>query len=266
MEHIHLGRFWQSKLKVQWAYAHINHIELTWAKYLATDFCRVIVEPNPQGGQTIAIENFLPLPGNIACAMGDAVHNLRAALDYLTSELVGTHDNRVSFPIHEKRESLERSFEIDGATGKKGSNARIEEAMSGLGNFFLNEIRPYKTGDDTHPMGQMIWALNDLDRIDKHKLLIPYLRVSSIPDFCAEDDHGAVISNMTLTTGLDIGRFFGFRDNVHIKSHGKPTAEILFPKGTFFQDQSVIPSLAQLAEATTQTINLLDEFLVKNQT
>ena len=49
-----------------------------------------------------------------------------------------------------------------------------------------------------------------------------------------------------------------------ITSHGKPTANILFPHGALFENQPVIPTLAHLGQFAAKAIQSLEAFCFGN--
>lgn len=95
------------------------------------------------------------MPGAI---LGDAIHNMRTALDLMASELVrikGQSDKNVYFPFASSKEAL-------GPLIKKRQFDRAGEDAVQL----LNAIAPYYGGNDD------LRAIHDLDIRDKHTALI----------------------------------------------------------------------------------------------
>jgi hypothetical protein len=105
-----LPRFHQARLKHVWANHHVNQLHALWQGFLESDFCQLSVEPDPEGGECIRVASLKTLPAELVLRLGDAVHNLRCALDYTISEILGWKDTRVTFPMHETREELIASF------------------------------------------------------------------------------------------------------------------------------------------------------------
>jgi hypothetical protein len=119
-----------------------------------------------------------PLPEALVCTAGDAVHNLRSALDHLAFS-VATHNqvpakvrNSASFPTWKNWDAFNSAI-------KEGE---IPQLAPGWGNF-LSFIEPYNGGT-----GAYLRTVNVLDNIDKHRSLIvlamqadKYRRVGSAP-------------------------------------------------------------------------------------
>lgn len=99
------------------------------------------------------------LPGII---LGDAVHNLRSALDLMATELTviaGQDPNKAYFPFAKDLESLRKNQKFK-AFAKSGADCAQ----------LLETIAPYRGGN------WALRALHDLDVQDKHRSLIPSLK------------------------------------------------------------------------------------------
>jgi hypothetical protein len=102
-----------------------------------------------------------PIPPLISLIAGDALANLRGALDHLAYQLAwlnGTRDKRILkntyFPI-----SDDATKYVTEAPGKvKGMSQAAKEA--------IDACAPYKGGNDT------LWRLHRLNNLDKHRLLV----------------------------------------------------------------------------------------------
>jgi hypothetical protein len=101
------------------------------------------------------------VPPSLIAIVGDALHNLRSALDHLAWQIVikagNTPTTATAFPIcndieHHKSVSPERM--------KGMSQAAIDA---------INDLKPYKGGGDPE---NLLWCLHRLDAIDKHRLLV----------------------------------------------------------------------------------------------
>ena len=96
------------------------------------------------------------LPGAI---IGDAVHNIRTALDLMASELArlnGESDRNVYFPFASSAANFPKQLK------SKGFHKTGVESV-----IVLEGLRPYRGGDES------LRAIHDLDIEDKHTALIP---------------------------------------------------------------------------------------------
>lgn len=99
------------------------------------------------------------LPEDLSAAIGDAVHNIRSALDLMASELVRAatgSDKGVYFPFAPSRTALETQIKE-----KKFDRAGTDASV------LLRRYAPYRGGNS------VLRAIHDLDIIDKHKSLLP---------------------------------------------------------------------------------------------
>lgn len=109
-----------------------------------------------------------PLPIEWALIAGDAIHNMRSALDHLACALVirngNDPTNRTSFPIYPQRPS----------------RGAIEGKLEGMAVADAEQIRamqPYL--DPQSDRSIMLLKLSRLDNDDKHKLVAPTYALSS---------------------------------------------------------------------------------------
>jgi len=102
-----------------------------------------------------------PIPHELLTVLGDAIHNLRSALDHCAFALVRANHcvptKRVEFPI------------LEGPIVSKKDEATFMNKVEGMRKEVIDAIRgirPYKGGDD------LLWRLHRLDIIDKHHMLV----------------------------------------------------------------------------------------------
>ena len=152
------------QLKVERAKKHIGEFDLERVKFLSPNPYAATPEYYVEHDATVwYLDKWQDVPGEILLPYGDAVHNLRSALDYLWWQLIKVYGatpdpkKRPTFPIFKDPESFEKylskpSREVEAVI------KRVENALRGT--------RSYKGGNDT------LWGLNELDYIDKHRFLI----------------------------------------------------------------------------------------------
>jgi hypothetical protein len=125
------------------------------AAFAASDAHKIVTEVNPAGVQIIKFDTTESLPTLVNLIFGDAVHNLRAALDYAWAEAILTFDSaadiaNLHFPILENRNSCIGTLD----DGKKEHAAGI--AIPGgqkLRTVMLDSIEPYGAWDN--PLARM---------------------------------------------------------------------------------------------------------------
>lgn len=148
------------RAKIERAKNHISEFDRERVAFLDTNPYVVVTKFNPKTDVTESIMGPLPsMPTNLSTITGDAVQNLRSALDYLAAELVrsaGKDPKLVYFPICESAKKY--------MTDSKGkTNGMPPEAKK-----LIDSIEPYGGG-----YGDDLWILHTLNNADKHRLLMP---------------------------------------------------------------------------------------------
>lgn len=152
--------------KIERAKKHIADLNSATRAFFDAKPYEVGTKRNPQSRKLVYyVHRADPVPLGIAVITGDITHNLRTALDYLHQHLltVGTSS---SFPSKSK----DASFYIDGHSDPNHYKTSAQAKVQGLRQDAidaLNGIEPYKGGK-----GHDLWVLNELNNIDKHRLLV----------------------------------------------------------------------------------------------
>ena len=242
------SEFTGSRLKVQRAYRHIQELETIFRGFLQTEFCRLVVESDPQtGNQLIKVASLGSPPSEVSLVIGDIVHNLRCALDHAMVAILGKRRNQVAFPIAKNRDN----------PGSHSTYGIIKEALPELAILLVDQIGIHDTGD------LCLWAISALDNLDKHNLLIAAVSVQELRGIGLHDK--ARNNRFTdLTVRLQEGGIASLIQygggGLEITSKGQPAATILFGKGQPLEGRPIIQSLLKLAELTSQTIQTLEFF------
>ncbi len=146
------------KLKIERAKTLIQEVERQISDFTNTVPYNFVIGPHPSdGGLRVAnIHVGEDVPVEISLVVGDAIHNLRTALDHIACCLSASNGktmNGVSFPFAEDR---------------AGYEARAPEKMRKLtpaAKKLINRLKPYGGGND------LLYMLNKLDLRDKHQTL-----------------------------------------------------------------------------------------------
>ncbi len=149
---------WQ---KIVRAHKHIYDLQL-----ICDDFAnkvkpyRTVRESDPQTGQvSYRVVSVDSPPYHVGLIAGDAINNIRSALDHLAVWIIDNHTTvgplKVYFPIHKSAPDYQSSEfrRIIQSTGKD-----LEK--------ILDSVKPYKGGNDP------LWLVKELSNIDKHNLLV----------------------------------------------------------------------------------------------
>lgn len=148
--------------KVDRAKHHLEDLERQIQAFWDTQPYEIETQGDPKTGPGSYRIKGVPktLPKSIPVISGDAVHNLRAAFDHLAFAAVPQPPSfPAAFPVWRKRTPT--SAEWEGLVKGKlnGASSRLLRAVVAL--------EAYHGG-----AGEWLWALDELDNIDKHRLLI----------------------------------------------------------------------------------------------
>jgi hypothetical protein len=146
-----------ARLKLDRANEHIRDLEAGLQRFARQNPYEVAETTNTAGDRVWVLKVRQEPPPRLSVVLGDAVHNLRAALDHLACAAVWRNRGEVTtstaYPISDTAQRFERSLSRIAAAG--------EETLE-----LIRASKPYKGGNDA------LWALHRLDIRDKHRLLL----------------------------------------------------------------------------------------------
>ena len=148
-------------LKVERVEKHLIEFERERTAFLATKPYRVREKPDAK--HVYEACHVTDVPGALAAIAGDAIQNLRSALDHLVSQLVlvglgvSTTDIESHFPIRNKAGQYESVLR-----GMKEKGLLRQDAFD-----LLLDVQAYIGGNCGN-----FWLLNRLNNIDKHRIIL----------------------------------------------------------------------------------------------
>jgi hypothetical protein len=148
------------RLKIERAKQHIRELDAAIRSFGDSEPYTLALKHKPEIHHVaLYVSSMQPIPQSIAPIIGDAIHNFRSAFDHLAWQLVevggGIPNKDTFFPI------CQTPQQYSSAIGK----GEIRKIPMGAKKI-LSDIQPNNGGDQT------IWHIHELDRIDKHRLLI----------------------------------------------------------------------------------------------
>jgi hypothetical protein len=252
-------------IKVERAKEHARQLQSEIEAFLARKPYQLIVESDPDSGDNIyRVKVSEQPPARWGTIIGDVVHNLRTALDYLAYLLVvangHTPGKDTYFPICNSKETFE-------AVGLK----RMIKDASPEAKRRIASLRPYREGNKT------LWVIHELDISDKHHLLVTV---------------GSALKNVTLTvtfTGemalsrgeikfppyplIPEDRLYPLEDGAEVfrfKTGGPsarssevaeqfdPSFDVAFGAELVVQGKLVIPTITELIKATEELLDVFE--------
>lgn len=221
----------EPKLKVRRAEKHIQEFRAECEAFFKSKPFSLFHEPSPQGvGYKTKLRLERPIPDEISVIVGDALFQLRSALDVLTCCLAtanGASDTRGTY------------FPFAGDAAEFGLPA-TQRKIAKLSTRHQNLIRgltPYRGGND------LLWSLNALCNIDRHNRLIAVggmggkinsLRATGGQYYVPEPKWQPLDQDIVLIVGVagtppdikaELSFNIRFREVDHVK--GKPVAAVL---------------------------------------
>jgi len=157
-----IDRLRGTRVKIDRADKHIADFDAALTAFEKEGPYERLVETDAAGIQKCTVRLTGPLPSDLVGSIGDAIHNLRSALDHLafavaeTNGVSGNKLRKVSFTIRETKKDLKKALD-------EREISRIGAAWLG----FVETVEPYVGGS-----GEDLYAINVLDNIDKHRALI----------------------------------------------------------------------------------------------
>jgi hypothetical protein len=148
-----------SRAKLRRAHEHFAALDADIGTFLEAHPYRVLVESPARNLYVVRLNETPRIPGeHWAVLIGDCVHNLRCALDYIAWLLAGGDptDSETQFPI----------FTTE--AGWKARGQRCVRRMSSAAQAFIERGQPYNGPD---PPTAALNGLRLLSDADKHKLL-----------------------------------------------------------------------------------------------
>jgi hypothetical protein len=146
--------------KVVWAYKHIDDLDSACDAFIKTYPDRIERQHDTQTREFVfRMRQPPPMKVDISLMVGDALGNLRSALDHTANHLYSgpiPSKKRIYFPIFETAPQYQAAV-LAGEIQHFGKP--LED--------FLDGIKPYKGGND------LFWKLRELNNRDKHRLLLP---------------------------------------------------------------------------------------------
>lgn len=250
-----------SNLKIDRATKHIVELNEVLRKQRPFSY---VVETNTKAGErsTFAKKN-IPVIQEIALICGDAVHNLRAALDHAYWEIVSPFAtterefNAIQFPFSKTAARLEEAI-----------TNRLAHKVSPAFHKALLDLNLHEELGGNEYLG----LIHRLDVIDKHKLLVPtgdYRRLSGamiqrqVPDFpinIMNSGFGQNYRDVTWTIpplNRLQRRAMKISESGILEQELNVPVDIVFEVGSNRDLRPMVPTLYQLVDTVKTTISIM---------
>lgn len=247
--------FESARSKIERADKHISDLKGAFDAFIETHPHTLSIGSDPNTGEmTVEVRFREKISSTFALIIGDAVHNLRTALDHATWELIGldkgTQDRWTAFPTSgQDRINYEAT-----CNGIKTPRADTKK-------FFI-DFAAYPGG-----AGQKIWGLNALDNDDKHTVLTPIFGAAKVAHMKVLNPNGSVAMTMkdcTFGMGPDsrarmmrLGRGM----TIEFDQDADMTIDVFFGDIDMFKFSPIVKTLESLRDAISEIVGKFDEFV-----
>ena len=239
------------KSKIERASRHIDDLVTADKTFFDTRPYTSFKETNAEGTEdTYKLRFDKPAPLELSVIIGDAVHNLRSALDQVACCLAvkngHTDTTGTYFPFGRSKQAFERA----------DTQRKINKLSPDAANL-VRGFEPYRGGNS------LLWALHELDIIDKHRSIVA-VRATRV---------GGIVGQFR-ATGLREGlNFVGLPEwdpldeeiaylrlpaGAQIEGDLNTVVAIVFDKPDPVRGKQVIATLRQLARVTQGIVDLIE--------
>jgi hypothetical protein len=238
--------FQSARLKVERANLHISELQATIDAFCDTPFYEIVVYDEPGNGSGVVIEPRRPVPAVLTLIIGDAIHNLRTALDHVATAPVragGGKVGKLSFPFFKTRDELIKD---------KDKLGPIDKFLPGARNLIIDTIQPYPDGQ-----GCDLHAMHSLDIMDKHNQLVIITTATLAANLVIKSQGKIILSAANIKFNPQQATYLldnSHSSNIIVEHNYKAFLEITLQEPELFKDKPVIPTLYHLSRHTTEVI------------
>jgi len=242
--------FESPRLKVKRANQHIDAVEKLIVDFSNDPGHKIVSKTDPSGLTKLMFEPGDSLSAEVGLSVGDAVHNLRAALDHVMTALVthlvpGCTKEHIYFPIRQDEAGVKDALK-NGEVGK----AMATTVGQKIAAVILDAIKPYGTREQLLPM------LSKLDNIDKHRFILTLFSAGGMKTGTATLGSGNVFRN---------SHFISYRNTPMVLSGGlklegdfKPVVEVLLDEAELPKYEPLLPALKNISKVVSQSIDAIE--------
>lgn len=231
-------------LKAERATHHISELECIFVAYERANRRSLTADFHVASGTKARVYG-ASLPDHTPTVLGDVLHNLRVSLDHAYCILVKENQNEINkhtrFPFSKEvgGQGLRGSYNGHAKTG----NAPSQKVL----DYIFDVIQPFAGG-----AGSDLLSLHDLDIADKHMVLLPTQRATTITNMT--DKNGNTIN--IHSTGFDQDVLL---INTDLSNNPNMQASITpcFGAGQPLEGQEIIPTLHRLHGRVVDTLRSL---------
>jgi hypothetical protein len=249
------------RVKLKRAKEHLTDLQAKVRAFLDRGPYRVIRDEKTEPGQHLfRVQIRESVPAEWGAIVGDAIHNMRSALDLLACEMVvangATPDRTTQFPFA----ATQAKFAAKGMPEIQAASQKARRLVA--------RLKPYNGGNDA------LWRIHELDIRDKHRLLVPVgaSHAAVALDIRVPGPGGQRIKapavhfrpldrQFPLEDGAVLLR--GPANSPNVGSDHQFTFEIAFGEGEVFEGEPLFPTLDQLAQLLERVVGIFERHIFR---
>jgi hypothetical protein len=241
--------FRDARSKVKWAERHIYKLIDEYNALLKRDLAGLTIESYADTRrQVVTFGPAAEFPPAIPLIVGDAVHNLRTAFDYIIVAITG--EERLALPVGKKRS------DVEGTRYYGTIKCRFPE----LASFIIETIQPYHRGQF------LLWELSELDRIDKHRLILKTRGEAHRLNVELENEGGKIIKTyFSAYPGKPSVKMIDSAGPLKVKHQGHSAISVSFGPGTPLNGEPVLEALDKFSKFALKAIEAFERFHFRNR-
>jgi len=191
---------------------------------------------------------------DLSLIVGDAVHNLRSALDLAWNTLIDILQNERSIPVESPKKS--RKFPV------METRVGVENALNGikvktlcpsLFELIVSDIQPYEAGQ-----AGVIFALHNLDISDKHLVLLELRCNASIRGIVVRQKDGEIVHGSGVAIHTDGSYVIPFDVSVEIHDKGELSFAITIEEAGIFKGLEISDLLSGFSQYVSYVVQTLE--------
>jgi hypothetical protein len=258
-----------SRIKVQRAKEQFQDLITKAQDFMNLNPYGVVIEDNPQTGERVWHARVSrPIPPEWSPLIGDIVHNLRAALDYVAWQFEAASGTRgdprsIQFPIWDRGAPAPTTARA--VKDHKAKRKRQEDTFGLPAMALIERLQPDSRRDRDWILNPL-WMLHQLDIWDKHKLFVvvggTVVNARTTIGGPGQDVHiesmsvGSPGSVVPIADGTELMRLKLGADTPNVDVKQTFTAFVAFEKTGPGQGKGVLETLDKLISFVDQALTL----------
>lgn len=237
-------------LKIERANKHISDMKEAFRSLEET--CTSTVQQNPDTRIQELVHTIPSLESslqNISLIVGDAVHNLRSALDIawyntILRLLPDKVSPKTKFPVRKKREEVESALH----------GIEVDTRCRHLFDFIVLQVQPYEGGHNS-----VVLTLHDLDIADKHIIALELTPHAHVRGISMKDEDGQIYRGNSMSVQGAGPYTIPFEGHMELQDKGKLSVAVTLKDAGVFEGVPILSLLPMFFNYSHYVVKVLEE-------